>query len=256
VERVVGAALVVHGLARAFGAVRAVDGVSLEVQAGQVHSLIGPNGAGKTTVFNCISGFLRPDAGHVRLDGRDVTGWAPHRLVGAGLARTFQITKVFGELAVLENVALAARSRRGRNLDVWHRAADAVEAHAEAEEIVETLGLADRATLRAEQLGHGDKRVLEVAIALALRPAVLLLDEPTAGMSSAETERIGALIRRLAARASVLLVEHDTEMVLGISDEVTVMTQGRVIAHGTPDAISRDPQVQDAYLGAVDAGTL
>jgi branched-chain amino acid transport system ATP-binding protein len=256
VERAVGAALIVQGLARSFGAVRAVDGVSLQVQAGTVHSLIGPNGAGKTTVFNCISGFLRPDAGQVMLAGRNVTGWPPHRLVGAGLARTFQITKVFGELAVLENVALAARSRGGRNLDIWRRAADAVDAHAEAEEIVETLGLADRAGLRADQLGHGDKRVLEVAIALALRPTVLLLDEPTAGMSSAETERIGALIRRVTARTSVLLVEHDTEMVLGISDQITVMTQGRVIAHGTPDAISRDPHVQDAYLGAVDVGAV
>ncbi|HEV8472962.1 MAG TPA: ABC transporter ATP-binding protein [Methylomirabilota bacterium] len=248
-----GEALVVRGLCRSFGAVCAADGVSLTVEAGQVHALIGPNGAGKTTVFNCISGFLRPDAGEVRLEGRDVTGWPPHRLVFSGLARTFQITKVFGELAVLENVALAVRSRQGRNLDVWHRAGAVGQAQAEAAEILELLELTERADLRAEQLGHGDKRVLEVAIALALRPRVLLLDEPTAGMSAGESDRIAQLIRRIAERTSVLLVEHDTEMVLAIADAITVMTQGRVIAQGTPDAISRDARVQDAYLGAVDA---
>jgi branched-chain amino acid transport system ATP-binding protein len=252
----VGSALVIRRLSKAFGALRAVDGVELEVRAGQVHSLIGPNGAGKTTVFNCVSGFLRPDAGHVELNGHDVTAWPPHRLVAAGLARTFQITKVFGELPVLENVALAARSRAGRNLTMWRRARSVADARADAEEILDVLGLAARAGLRADHLGHGDQRVLEVAIALALRPSILLLDEPTAGMSVAETERIGELIRRIVKRTSVLLVEHDIEMVLGISDEVTVMTQGRVIANGTPAAISRDARVQDAYLGAVDAGSL
>ena len=245
--------LVVRHLSKGFGAVRAVDGVSLELEAGQVHSLIGPNGAGKTTVFNCISGFLRPDTGQVLLDDRDVTGWPPHRLVAAGLARTFQITKVFGELSVSENIELAARSRLGRNLDMLHAAKRITDAQADAEEILHLLGLFETAASRADQLGHGDRRVLEVAIGLALRPRVLLLDEPTAGMSRGETERIGELIRRVATRTSVLLVEHDTEMVLAISDEVTVMTQGRVIAHGTPDAISKDPMVQDAYLGAVDA---
>jgi branched-chain amino acid transport system ATP-binding protein len=249
----VGEALVVRGLSRSFGAVRAVDGVSLEVATGHVHSLIGPNGAGKTTVFNCVSGFLRPDAGQVLLGGRDVTGWPPHRLVARGLARTFQITRVFGELPVVENVALAARSRLGRNLDVWHRAGAVDEAQHAAKETLELLGLDERAAARADELGHGDKRVLEVAIALALRPTVVLLDEPTAGMSAGETDRIAALIRRMAERTSVLLVEHDTEMVLSISDRITVMTQGRVIAHGTPTEIARDPRVQDAYLGAVDA---
>ena len=248
-----GAALVVRGLSRSFGAVRAVNGVSLEVETGHVHSLIGPNGAGKTTVFNCVSGFLRPDAGEVLLGGRDVTGWPPHRLVARGLARTFQITRIFGELPVLENVALAARSQLGRNLDVWHRARAVSEAQDAADEILHLLGLAERAASRADELGHGDKRVLEVAIALALRPAVVLLDEPTAGMSAAETDRIAELIRRIARRTSVLLVEHDTEMVLSISDRITVMTQGRVIAQGTPAEVARDPRVQDAYLGAVDA---
>jgi branched-chain amino acid transport system ATP-binding protein len=231
-----------------------VDGVSLEVKAGHVHSLIGPNGAGKTTLFNCVTGFLRADRGRVSLKGRDVTGWPPHRLVAAGLVRTFQITRVFDDLPVLENVELAARSRRGRNLDVLHRARALREPRREAEEVLALVGLADAAGARADTLGHGDKRVLEVAIGLALGPEVLLLDEPTAGMSRAETERIAALVRRIADRTSVLLVEHDTEVVLAISDEITVMTQGRVIARGAPDAVSRDPRVQAAYLGAIDAG--
>jgi len=255
VEPVIAPALQVRELSKSFGAVRAVDRVSLEVEAGQVHSLIGPNGAGKTTLFNCVTGFLRPDAGRVLLRGEEIGGWPSHRLVAAGLVRTFQITKVFDELPVLENVELAVRSRLGRNFDVLHRACTLTEARREAEQVLELVGLADRHQARADQLGHGDRRVLEVAIAIALRPVVLLLDEPTAGMSRAETERIAQLIRRLTDRTSVLLVEHDTEMVLAISDAITVMTQGQVIARGTPDAISRDPMVQDAYLGAVDVGS-
>lgn len=248
--------LVVRDLSKSFGAVQAVDFVSLEVEEGHVHSLIGPNGAGKTTVFNCISGFLRPAGGQVLLKGTDVTAWPPHRLVPAGLARTFQITKVFGELTVLENVALAARSRLGQNLGMWRLAHDVKGALDEAREILATLGLSEHAAANADHLAHGDKRVLEIAIGLALRPQVLLLDEPTAGMSAGETERVAKLVRQISARTSVLLVEHDMEMVLGISDRVTVMTQGRVIASGTPEAVSRDAHVQDAYLGALDARNL
>jgi branched-chain amino acid transport system ATP-binding protein len=246
--------LVVRDLAKNFGALLAVDGVNLEVRDGHVHSLIGPNGAGKTTVFNCISGFLQPTGGRVLLNGLEVTGWPPHRLVAAGLARTFQITQVFGDLTVVENVALGVRSRLGRNLAMWSRAEN--EARDRAYEVLDRLGLAEQAQANAEHLAHGDKRILEIAIAMALEPRVLLLDEPTAGMSPGETARIAALIRRIASEASVLLVEHDMEIVLGISDEIIVMTQGRVIASGTPEAVSRDPLVRDAYLGAVDAGAL
>ena len=242
-------ALVIRGLTKAFGGFRAVAGVDLDVATGHVHSLIGPNGAGKTTVFNCISGFLQPDTGHVLLDGRDVTGWEPHRLVAAGMARTFQVTKIFGELTVLENVALAVRSKDRKNLRMWRNAESLPGVRAGAREILETLGLGARADAKADHLAHGDKRVLEIAIALALRPQMLLLDEPTAGMSSGETEQIATLIRGLTKHATVLLVEHDMDIVLGISDVVTVMTQGSVVATGSPAEIRRDPRVHTAYLG-------
>ncbi len=245
--------LLIRDLCKSFGGLRALDRVSIELEPHSVHSLIGPNGAGKTTLLNCVSGFVPPDSGHVVLVGSDVTRWPAHRLVAAGLVRTFQITTVFLELAVRENVELAARSRLGKNFDVLRPANRLRQAHDEAEEVLGAVGLLHKADLRGDQLGHGDKRVLEVAIALALNPKVLLLDEPTAGMSRSETDRIARLVRQTADRTSVLLVEHDTEMVLSISDKITVMTQGRVIADGSPEEVSRDTKVRDAYLGAVDA---
>ncbi len=247
-------ALLIRDVSKSFGGLRAVERVNVEVHPHHIHSLIGPNGAGKTTLLNCISGFLRPDSGRVILEGDEVTGWPPHRLVGAGLVRTFQITTIFTELTVSENVELAIRSRLGRNFDVIHHASRLRQAREEAQEVVNTVGLLDHAEARGDQLSHGDKRVVEVAIALALKPKVLLLDEPTAGMSKSEAERIAKLVRKIAEKVSVVLVEHDTETVLAISDEVTVMAQGCVIAQGRPDEISRDPVVRKAYLGAIDVG--
>jgi branched-chain amino acid transport system ATP-binding protein len=242
-------ALAIRGLSKSFGGVRAVADVDLEVAPGQVHSLIGPNGAGKTTVFNCVAGALRPDSGRVLLDGCDVTGWPSHRLVTAGMTRTYQVTKIFGELTVYENVALAVRSKSGSNLVMWRGAESSVGVRSEVLAILERLGLAERASVQTDHLAHGEKRVLEIAIAMALRPRMLLLDEPTAGMSSGETEQIAALIRGLTAQATVLLVEHDMDIVLGISDVVTVMTQGSIIATGSPAQVSRNTRVQSAYLG-------
>ena len=248
-------ALVVRGLSKSFGGVQAVNNVNLEVVSGQVHSLIGPNGAGKTTAFNCISGFLRPDSGQVLLDGCDVTGWKPHRLVAVGMARTFQVTRIFGELTVLENVALAVRSKSDKNFLMWRSAERFSSARSEALSILETLGLGDRAELTGDHLSHGDKRVLEIAIAIALRPKILMLDEPTAGMSGGEGERIAMLISDLTAQATILLVEHDIDIVLGISNAITVIDQGSVIATGNPSEISRNSRVQEAYLGAIPEGS-
>lgn len=244
------ASLKVRGLSKSFGDFRAVKNVDLNVEPGHVHSLIGPNGAGKTTAFNCISGFFPPDTGEVFLDGRNVAGWRSHDLVTAGMARTFQVTKVFGELTVLENVALAVRSKAGKNFRMWRGAEGYRDVKLEALATLERLGLGDRAGSLADHLAHGEKRVLEIAIAMALKPRMLLLDEPTAGMSGGETQRIALLIRSLTEDATVLLVEHDMDIVLGISDAVTVMTQGSVIACGSPAEISRDAGVQEAYLGA------
>jgi ABC-type branched-subunit amino acid transport system ATPase component len=246
--------LAIRGLSKSFGGIRAVAGVDLEVAPGQVHSLIGPNGAGKTTLFNCIAGVLRPNSGQVLLNGCDVTGWAPHRLVSVGMVRTYQVTKIFGELTVHENVALAVRSQRGKNFAMWRRADSNEDVEAEVCQILEALGLAERIHVKADHLAHGEKRVLEIAIAMGLRPRMLLLDEPTAGMSSGETEQIAKLIRGLTAQATVLLVEHDMEIVLGISDSVTVMTQGSIVATGSPLEVSRDPRVQRAYLGTTKGG--
>ena len=248
-------ALVVRGLSKSFGGVQAVNNVNLEVVSGHVHSLIGPNGAGKTTAFNCISGFLRPDSGQVLLDGCDVTGWKPHRLVAVGMARTFQVTRIFGELTVLENVALAVRSKSDKNFLMWRSAERFSSERSEALSILETLGLGDRAELTGDQLSHGDKRVLEIAIAIALRPKILMLDEPTAGMSGGEGERIAMLISDLTAQATILLVEHDIDIVLGISNAITVIDQGSVIATGNPSEISRNSRVQEAYLGAIPEGS-
>ena len=248
-------ALVVRGLSKSFGGVQAVNNVNLEVVSGHVHSLIGPNGAGKTTAFNCISGFLQPDSGQVLLDGCDVTGWKPHRLVAVGMARTFQVTRIFGELTVLENVALAVRSKSDKNFLMWRSAERFSSARSEALSILETLGLGDRAELTGDHLSHGDKRVLEIAIAIALRPKILMLDEPTAGMSGGEGERIAMLITDLTAQATILLVEHDIDIVLGISNAITVIDQGSVIATGNPSEINRNSRVQEAYLGAIPEGS-
>jgi branched-chain amino acid transport system ATP-binding protein len=183
------------------------------------------------------------------LDGCDVTGWKPHRLVAVGMARTFQVTRIFGELTVLENVGLAVRSRSDKNLLMWRSAESLSGEQSEALSILETLGLGDRAGVTGNHLSHGDKRILEIAIALALRPKILMLDEPTAGMSGGESERIAMLISSLTTRATVLLVEHDIDIVLGISNTITVIDQGSVIATGSPSAISSNAKVQEAYLG-------
>lgn len=241
--------LLIRQLAKSFRGIRAVDHVDMDIGANTVHAVIGPNGAGKTTLLNCVSGFLRADEGQVFLGDSDITGLPPHELVRVGVVRTFQITTLFDELTVRENVELAAGSELGRNLDMYHRAAALDEVRNAADKVLTKLDLMSNAGQRADQLDHGNRRVLEIALALALKPRILLLDEPTAGMSRAETTRISEIIRELARDVSIVLVEHDTEMVLSISDRITVMVRGRVIADGPPDEISRDTQVHEAYLG-------
>ena len=225
----------VTGLVKRFGGVAANDGVELEVRAGEVHALIGPNGAGKSTLVNQLSGALAPDAGAIVFDGRDITRLAMHRRVAAGIARSFQVTSVFPRLAVRDNLALAVDARRG--------------SAGEADEVLRTVGLEARASVPAGALSHGEQRRLEVALALATRARLLLLDEPMAGMDLEESARLVALLQSLRTRATVLLVEHDMDAVFRLADRISVLVDGRMIATGAPNDIRANAEVRRAYLG-------
>jgi branched-chain amino acid transport system ATP-binding protein len=245
--------LEVDGVAKRFGALSALSGVCLSVTPGQVFSVIGPNGAGKSTLFNVISGLHQPTAGRVRFDGEDITGLPPEQVNRRGLAKTFQITNVFPEISVLDNVRVAAQSRApesGRLRSLWRRP-DVDDA---ALRLLEAFGLARRVDELAENLSHGEQRYLEICLALATSPRLLLLDEPTAGMTPGETREATALIRSIAvARGlTLLLIEHDMSVVMGISDRVAVLHFGEKIAEGTPEEIRNDSRVIEAYLGGAD----
>jgi branched-chain amino acid transport system ATP-binding protein len=242
----------VRGLSKAFGALRAVSELDFEAAPRRITSIIGPNGAGKSTVFNLISGTLAPDAGTVELDGQDVTGAPPYRMARLGIARSFQITNLFFGLPVVENIRLTcqSRERRSRYLTRVDRlAAPAVRAR----EIAGEFRLADSADELVGNLSHGDQRRVEIAVAMALAPKLLMLDEPTQGMSPAETAEVDALIKSLAGRVTVLLIEHDIDLVMSISDHVIVMHQGRKLFEGTPSEVRASAAVRDAYLGAEHA---
>jgi len=238
----------VTNLSKAFGALRAVDSLSFTAERHRITSIIGPNGAGKSTAFNLIAGTLRPDSGTVELEGRDITGYAPYILAGLGVARSFQITNLFFGLSVLENVRLACQSReaRRRYLVRLDRLSQPREC---ARELLAEFGLAEQANELVGNLSHGDQRRVEIALCMALAPKLLMLDEPTQGMSPAETADIDALIKGLAGRVTVLLIEHDIELVMSLSDHVIVMHQGQKLFEGTPDAVRASPLVRQAYLG-------
>jgi branched-chain amino acid transport system ATP-binding protein len=242
-------ALAVEGLCKRFGALAVTQDVSLTVEPGEVHALIGPNGAGKTTLIAQIAGSLPPDAGVVRLGGRDVTALPEHARARLGLARTFQITSVFPELTALENAALAAQAASDHPGRVWGRVAEDAALDAAARAALAETGLEARADAPARTLAHGEKRALELAMALAQKPGVLLLDEPMAGAGRDETERLTATLARLKGRVAMLLVEHDMGAVFALADRVSVLVAGRLIGTGAPEAIRADPAVRAAYLG-------
>ncbi|MHB1596861.1 MAG: ABC transporter ATP-binding protein [Streptosporangiaceae bacterium] len=246
--------LAARDLVRSFGSFRAVDGVSLDIAEGSMHAIIGPNGAGKTTLFRLLSGILRPTAGRLTLGGADLTGARPHVIARHGLAQSFQMTTIFPRLTVAESVqaAIIARDRRASSmLSFRHR-----RVLGEAMDLLGLVGLAGQADLQARVLSHGDQRALDVALALATRPRLLLLDEPTAGMSGAETARTMSLIAGLAQdeKLTVVFSEHDMDVVFGIAQHVTVLHQGRVIADGTAASVRADEQVMAVYLGGDDPG--
>jgi branched-chain amino acid transport system ATP-binding protein len=247
--------LSVRGLSKRFGGVHAVDGIDLDVQPREKVALIGPNGAGKTTFYNLLSGRMQPTSGTVVFDGRDVTGLAPHRISRLGISRSFQITNIFPEFSARENVEVALTAVHGKSLRLFSRAATDAALHEEADALLELLGLGALAGMRAGTLSYGDKRLLEIAIVLATRPRLVLLDEPTAGMTPEETRAVVALVRQLAdsTQYTFLITEHDMEVVFGLADRIVVMHRGRVLAHGSADEIRASREVREAYLGEEEA---
>ena len=243
------ALLETEDLTRAYGSLLAVSRVNVAIQKGELRSIIGPNGAGKTTFFKLISGEVRPTSGRIRFNGRDIAGLSQHEVCRLGITKSYQITNIFPHLTVLENVRVAAQGY-ARSFNFWSRADRLTEVRDRALAILETIGLATRAELLAAHLSHGEKRHLEIAIALAAEPILLLLDEPTAGMSPEETDETMLLIRELAAGRTVVLVEHKMKLVMNISDRITVLHQGQVLAEGTPEEIRANELVQQTYLGA------
>jgi branched-chain amino acid transport system ATP-binding protein len=241
--------LEVLGLTKNFGALCASDSIHFEVGEGETHAIIGPNGAGKTTLISQLAGNLRPDAGVIRFAGEDITGLSAPRRSRKGLARSFQITSVFPEFTVLENVALAVQAHAGHSFRFWRDARRDATLTDPASRVLDEVGLSERKDILAANLAHGEHRQLEVAMALANRPRLLLLDEPMAGMGIEESQRMIALLSTLKGRLTIILVEHDMDAVFSLADRVSVLVYGRIIATGTPQAIRANPEVRRAYLG-------
>lgn len=246
------AALEVSGLKKSFGGLKALNDVNLTVQFGTVHAIIGPNGAGKSTLLNAFVGRLIPDAGSVVFDGISLVGLQPHQINQAGVVRVFQTPEIFGELSLLDNVLIPAFSHRDGEFELngWSRAAEQASVHEAAKHMLEDVGLYGKRNMIANSLSRGDKRRLELAMCLAQEPKLLLLDEPTAGMSRADTNSTIDLLQRLGdGKVTKIIIEHDMHVVFSLAEKISVMAQGAIIAEGAPDAIKTDPRVQEAYLG-------
>jgi branched-chain amino acid transport system ATP-binding protein len=238
-----------RGLTKEFKGFVAVKDVDLAVRRGSIHALIGPNGAGKTTCFNLLTHFLTPTRGQIFFAGRDITGSRPAAIARMGMVRSFQISAVFPHLTVLENVRIALQRRRGHSYDFWRSQRLLAGLNGRARELLEAVGLAEFERRVAGVLAYGRKRALEIATTLALEPEMMLLDEPTAGMTHEDVERIAALIKRVAANRTVLMVEHNLSVVSTLSDHITVLARGEVLAEGDYASVSANPKVMEAYLG-------
>jgi branched-chain amino acid transport system ATP-binding protein len=241
--------LQIEGLTKRFGGVIASDQISLTVERGELHAVIGPNGAGKTTLIGQLTGELAPNSGRIRFEGEDITGRPVHERSQLGLARSFQITSLFADFTALDNAALAVQAHAGHSFRFWQNARRADELRAPARAALERVGLAERADVIVAGLSHGEQRQLEIAMALATQPRMLLLDEPMAGMGPEESARMVRTLRELKGALTILLIEHDMEAVFALADRITVLVYGRVIASGAPEAIRANAEVREAYLG-------
>ena len=243
------AILAVSGLRKAFGALVATDGVSLDVREGETHAIIGPNGAGKTTLIGQLAGNLRPDEGRILFAGQDVTRLSAPQRARKGFARSFQITSIYRDFTALDNVALAVQAHAGHSFRFWRPARAEAALRQPAREVLREVGLAGRANVLAAELAHGEQRQLEVAMALATRPRLLLLDEPVAGMGLEESQRMVQFLAGLKGRQSIILVEHDMDAVFTLADRISVLVYGRIVASGAPAEVRANPEVKRAYLG-------
>lgn len=239
----------VERLTKSFGGLRAVDGVTMKVQEGELTSIIGPNGAGKSTLFNLMTGLISPDEGRVFFNGEDITHLPVHRIIQKGIARSFQLVNVFSELTVFENIRMGIQASMGYGFQFFAPLGKLADLGEKASAVIESVGLAGKEMMRAKDLSYGDNKILDVAIALTANPKALLLDEPTSGLATKETGRMLDLIGKLSEALTILLVEHDMNVVFSVSERVIVMNQGKIIGDGEPEEIKKDEGVQEAYLG-------
>ena len=245
-----GVILAAENLTKEFKGFFAVEGVNLQVRKGQIHALIGPNGAGKTTCFNLLTKFLPPTRGRITYKGQDITSMSPADIARLGLVRSFQISAVFPNLTSLENVRIALQRQRGDSFDFWRSEKSLSRFDEKAQALLADVGLSEFEKVKASDLSYGRKRALEIATTLALDPEMLLLDEPMAGMGHEDVERISALIKRISTNRTILMVEHNLSVVASLSDTITVLARGKVLAEGNYATVSKDPRVIEAYIGA------
>ncbi|MGD0623342.1 MAG: ABC transporter ATP-binding protein [Thermodesulfobacteriota bacterium] len=247
------AILTTQGLTKDFGGLRAVDSVTLDIEQRKLTSVIGPNGAGKTTLFNLITGLIKPDSGRIIFHGEDITHLPIHRIIKKGISRSFQILNLFNELTLFENVWLGVQAQQGHGPEVFSNPDKFTSIKEETHRIIREIGLLGKEESPVKLLSYGDRRILEITISLTAKPSLLLLDEPTSGLVSEDRKRISELMKSLSSQLTLIVVEHDMDVVLSISDHIIVMHQGKILAQGTPDEIRGNEKVQEAYLGGPDS---
>ncbi len=243
------AILTTQGLTKDFGGLRAVDSVTLDIGQGKLTSVIGPNGAGKTTLYNLVTGLIKPDSGRIIFNGEDITNLPIHKIVKKGISRSFQILNLFNELTLFENVWLGVQSQQGHGPELFSNPDKFNSVKEETYRIIREIGLSGKEEVPVKLLSYGDRRILEITISLSAKPSLLLLDEPTSGLVSEDRKRISEFMKKLSSQLTLIVVEHDMDVVLSISDHIVVMHQGKILAQGTPDEIRGNDKVQEAYLG-------